>query len=82
MNPCVKCLHYSETNDPYDSYHIKKLCLRPTKKTDLVTGKQVRQFVECYIERSRIGAFFGGCGPSGKFFVKRPVVKLSPPGKE
>ena len=82
MNTCVKCLYYSEANDHYDRYHLKKLCVRPTKKTDLVTGKQVLQFVGCYTERSWISALFGGCGPSGKFFVERPTVKLNPPGKE
>lgn len=82
MNACVKCLYCYETEDPYDHYHVRRICMRPTKKIDLVTGNIVPKFVGCYTERSRIGAFFGGCGPSGKFFVKRPVVKLNQPGKE
>lgn len=75
---CANCIYYSETFDPCYRY----VCVRPTKKTDLVTGKQVTQFVRCYTERSKIGALFGGCGPSGNFFVERPTVKLNPPGEE
>lgn len=82
MNPCVECIHYSEFFDHYEQNHVKKLCMRPIDKVDLVTGKNIPRFVGCYFERSRIANFLGGCGPSGKFFVERPTVKLNPPGKE
>lgn len=79
---CVKCIYYSETFDPYDHRRVNKICMRPTTKTDLVSGKQLPQFVECYTERSKTWALFGGCGPKGKFFLERPVVKLNHPRKE
>lgn len=82
---CAKCIYY------YGSTHVNwntndreyiNTCKRKSDKVNIVTGEYPVRGTDCNIERSFLGGIFGLCGPSGKFFVERPTVKLNPPGKE
>jgi len=68
---CSECIHY-------DAFYCAMRCQRPTGKMNIVTGRPVTLDKLCKFERS----FWGGCGKSGKYWVKKGRAHLNAPGNE